>query len=62
MFKLAHTKSNATVYWHLDGNYIGKSKGYHNKQIYTSIGKHKLTMVDIDGNEIIVKFEIKKTD
>ena len=58
VFKLAHTNSDAIVYWHLDGNYVGKTKGYHNKVLDTSIGKHKLTLVDADGNEIAVEFEI----
>jgi len=58
VFKLAHTKSDALVYWHLDGNYVGQTKGYHNKVLNTSIGNHKLTLVDADGNEIAVKFEI----
>jgi len=58
VFKLAHSKSNALVYWHLDGSYIGHTKGYHNRELFTSIGKHKLTIVDTDGNEIKIDFEI----
>ena len=58
VFKLAHSKSNALVYWHLDGSYIGQTKGYHNRELFTSIGKHKLTIVDTDGNEIKIDFEI----
>jgi penicillin-binding protein 1C len=58
VFKLAHTKSDALVYWHLDGNYVGQTKGYHNKVLNTSIGNHKLTLVDAHGNEIAVEFEI----
>jgi len=46
------------VYWHLDGNYVGQTKGYHNKVLVTSIGNHKLTAIDTDGNEVITEFEI----
>ena len=58
IFKLAHTKSDALIYWHLDGNYVGKTLGYHNRVLQTDIGNHTLTLVDADGNEIKVEFEI----
>ena len=58
VFKLAHTNSDALIYWHLDGNYVGQTLGYHNRVLQTAIGNHTLTLVDADGNEIKVKFEI----
>lgn len=58
VFKLAHKKLNEIVYWHLDGKFIGKTQGEHNREIYTSTGHHKLTLVDKDGNEIKINFEI----
>ena len=58
IFKLAHKKKNEKVYWHLNGKFIGTTKGKHNREIFTSIGNHKLTVVDTDGNEIKINFEI----
>ena len=58
VFKLAHANSDALVYWHLDGKYVGQTKGFHNKVLDTSVGNHKLTLVDSEGNEIVIKFEI----
>ena len=58
VFKLAHKKLNEIVYWHLDGKFIGKTQGEHNREIYTSTGYHKLTVVDSDGYEIKTNFEI----
>jgi len=58
VFKLAHTKPNELVYWHLDGFFIGTTKGKHNRVIFTAIGHHKLTVIDTDGNELIIEFEI----
>ena len=58
VFKLAHTKSDELVYWHLDGNFMGTTKGTHNRVMFTNIGNHKLTVVDTDGNEVIIEFEI----
>ena len=58
VFKLVHTNSDALIYWHLDGNYVGETLGYHNRVLQTAIGNHSLTLVDADGNEIKVEFEI----
>lgn len=58
IFKVAHSKPNSIIYWHLNGFFVGETTGYHNQKIYTSIGNHKLTIVDSDGNEEIVNFEI----
>ena len=58
VFKLAHTKSDELVYWHLDGNFMGTTKETHNRVMFTNIGNHKLTVVDTDGNEVIIEFEI----
>jgi penicillin-binding protein 1C len=62
VFKMAHSKSDALVYWHLDEKYVGQTKGYHNRELFTSIGNHTLTIVDTDGNEIKVNFEIIDID
>ena len=58
VFKLAHQKSDALVYWHLDGLYVGKTISYHSRVLDLEIGNHKLTLVDSDGNIVKVKFEI----
>jgi len=58
VFKLAHTKSNELVYWHLDGNFMGTTKGTHSRVMFTEVGIHKLTVIDTDGNEVITEFEI----
>lgn len=58
VFKLAHSKSTSLVYWHLDGKYVGKTIDNHNRILYTDIGNHQLTLVDSDGNEMKIEFEI----
>ena len=58
IFKAVHKQSDATIYWHLNGNYIGFSKKNHNKMINTSLGIQKLTIVDENGNEKKIQFEI----
>ena len=58
IFKAVHKQSDATIYWHLNGNYIGFSKKNHHKMINTSLGIQKLTIVDENGNEKKIQFEI----
>ena len=58
VFKLAHTKSDELVYWHLDGKFMGTTIGAHSRVMFTEVGLHKLTVVDTDGNEVITEFEI----
>lgn len=62
VFKLAHAKSDELVYWHLDGSFMGTTKGTHNRVMFTGVGSHKLTIIDTDGNEIIIEFEIIDID
>tara|TARA_B110000438_G_scaffold150825_1_gene144940 strand:- start:23 stop:2383 length:2361 start_codon:yes stop_codon:yes gene_type:complete len=62
VFKLAHSKSDALVYWHLDEKYVGYTKGYHERELFTSIGNHTLTIIDTDGDEVKVNFEILDVD
>lgn len=58
VFRLANNREKSIVYWHLDGVYIGETQSVHNREIYTSPGHHKLTVVDDNGNELVTNFEI----
>jgi penicillin-binding protein 1C len=58
VFEVAHRRSNATIYWHLDSDYIGETKGIHQMGLSPSAGVHTLTLVDEDGETLVQKFEI----
>lgn len=58
VFELAHRNPNATVFWHLDGNYIGTTNGRHSMALSPSAGKHNLTVVDEEGRIIERRFEV----
>lgn len=47
------------LYWHLDGDYLGTTTDTHKMAISPSIGQHILTVVDSDGNEKNVSFEVR---
>ncbi len=58
VFELAHRSPATTVFWHLDGKYIGTTKDIHHFLLQPSEGKHVLTLVDEKGESIERSFEI----
>ena len=58
VFRVAHRKQETTIYWHLDDNYIGSTKGIHQMGLAPDPGQHLLTLVDEFGETISQKFEI----
>jgi penicillin-binding protein 1C len=53
-----NTSSTAKIYWHLDNSYIGTTTEFHQMAFHPSAGKHTLTLVDEEGEEVQVTFEI----
>lgn len=58
IFEVAHDRNNETVFWHLDGKYMGETKRNHQMGLAPSIGQHKLTLVDEHGNILEKNFEV----
>lgn len=58
VFKVTHRSENAILYWHLDNEYIGSTKTFHNMEFSPSAGKHKLSVTDELGNILEQEFEI----
>ena len=58
VFEVAHRKADMTIYWHLDGEYIGSTKHTHQMGISPPEGKHTITLVDEDGYSITKTFEV----
>jgi penicillin-binding protein 1C len=58
VFEAAHRQADASIYWHLDDTYLGHTLNKHSMPINADKGKHKLTLVDMDGNTFEKKFEV----
>lgn len=58
ILKIAHSKPNSTLYWHIDNTYIGHTKDIHDMAIIPKQGEHIITVVDAFGNEIKRAFKI----
>lgn len=59
IFKAAHARHDATVYWHLDDSYLGETTDNHQIACFVPSGKHMLTLIDNWGNQRKISFEVK---
>ena len=57
--KAAHTNPAAILYWHLDDNFIGQTRGEHDLLIHPQPGRHMLVVVDENGASRAVSFVVK---
>src|SRR3546814_8235873 len=58
VFSVAHRRPGATIYWHLDGEYLGSTSGPHEMALTPTAGTHTVTLVDEEGERLINHFEI----
>lgn len=59
VFKAAHARPNATIYWHLDQEFLGETTTTHQISYLATQGKHTLTLIDNEGNQKKIRFEVK---
>ncbi len=58
VFKVAHRNSSVVVYWHLDDRFIGTTTQVHQMAISPGRGMHRLTLVDQNGENFRIQFEV----
>ncbi len=58
VFRLAHRKADATVFWHLDQTYVGETRFIHELRLSPAPGRHVVTCVDGEGNSVSVGFTV----
>ena len=58
-FELVHSVPKATVYWHLDNNYLAETQDFHKISLLPSSGKPTITAVDNEGNTVSVTFFVE---
>lgn len=59
VLKAACNNAEATLFWHIDDNYIGQTQGTHEITATPGIGQHSLTVVDDRGNRRTVLFKVR---
>lgn len=58
IFKATHKNNTATLFWHLDGEYVGSTQKYHQLSVLPNTGKHTLVVTDSEGESRECKFEL----
>lgn len=59
VLKAAHREASTEVYWHLDAEYIGSTRHFHEMEVLPEAGWHTLALVDEYGERLVRRFEIK---
>lgn len=58
ILKMAHSRSDATIFWYLDRKLVGQTTHFHELQLYADPGKYWLTAIDDRGAELVQRLEI----
>ncbi len=62
VFSAVHRSDTAQVYWHMDKQFIGKTKEFHRMEIDPSPGMHQLVLQDEYGSMVTTSFEVLALD
>jgi len=58
IFHAIHQNSKARLFWHLNHEYVGETRMFHEKGIQIEPGIHEVTVVDEKGTKISREFEV----
>ena len=58
VFEIVHRNTETIIFWHLNDIYIGSTQGTHRMEIDPITGKHKMTLVDEQGETISWNFDM----
>ncbi len=58
VFSAVHRSADADVYWHLDQQFIGKTREFHQIAVDPKPGKHTLVLQDEFGGMVSTSFEV----
>ena len=59
VFRAAHRRRNATIFWHINNQFIGSTQAPHQIPVATEAGTHRLTLVDDAGISITEIFTVE---
>lgn len=54
----AHRQPGMKIFWHLDDQYLGETKDFHQMAMNPAPGKHVITLVDGNGSTVKVRFSV----
>ena len=60
VLKIAHTNPEVQVFWYVDEQFVGATRQFHEMPILPEPGKHLITILDENGNELKRVMEVKE--
>lgn len=54
-------RRDATLFWHLDGRYLGETHTFHQQSLDIDPGEHILTVIDDEGERVARRFQVLAT-
>ncbi|MCC7301601.1 MAG: penicillin-binding protein 1C [Bacteroidia bacterium] len=60
VFEVVHRRSDAVVHWHLDDQFLGSTREFHQMEIAPGPGSHIITLVDDYGVTVSQEFEVEE--
>jgi penicillin-binding protein 1C len=61
VFEAVSRRREATIYWHLAGQYLGETHTFHQQSLDIDPGEHILTVVDDEGERVARRFQVIAT-
>jgi penicillin-binding protein 1C len=58
ILKATHKGKDATLFWYMDGVYIGATRQFHQVPLVAEAGKHVLEISDENGESSVCRFEV----
>jgi penicillin-binding protein 1C len=62
VFAVAHRRTDARLYWHLDDHFVGSTVTFHEQALDIPPGRHTITVVDQWGGRASRAFEVLDKD
>jgi penicillin-binding protein 1C len=58
-FNLAHNRRDATVFWHINSEYVGATNDFHSLTLALLPDDYHIMVVDDEGNNLSIKVKVK---
>jgi penicillin-binding protein 1C len=58
--ELAHSKRDATVFWHINNEYIASTADFHKLSVKLPEGRNSITVVDNEGNTLSCQIDVEQ--
>lgn len=52
VLRVAHRQADTQIFWHLDQQFLGTTKGFHQMELNPPAGEHQITLVDEAGRRL----------